>query len=142
MTRKLLNLTNDKKNILKSFSYEGDKVELINLKRSEIEKIWDPKKIFGRTDTEDLMDNLPALAEVASQCCDNTYTGSLVGICENGFKGLLNYHERFNYKCAEIISSHLNRKRLKSFVGINHAGIYILIEAPIRADLLIQAPTL
>lgn len=134
----ILNLMNNTKIIYKKFSHEGKLVDIINLRRKEIDEIWEVRNIFGRIDTEGLMDRLPSLSEIASQCCDDRYTGVLVGICDAGFRGICKYHESFSYKCAEIISSSCKRERIKAFVGIRQMDeIYILHEVPLSVKLLV-----
>lgn len=133
---KLLNLTSNNKIIYENFSYEGKLVTIVNSKREEINKIYKAPTIFGRIDTEQFMDNLPPLSEIAEACCDSSYHGILTGICDDGFDNISSYHESFGYKCSEIISNYCNRKRLKTFIGIRHINVYILVHAPIRVEIL------
>lgn len=132
---KILNLTSIIHN--GNFSHDGSFTEIVNIKRNNIEKIWEARNAWGHIDTERLMDQLPDLVEVASECCDGHYLGVLAGVFDGGFGGLCRYHESFGYKCAEIISAHSSRQRLRSFVGIKHSGIYILHQVPLSVKLLV-----
>lgn len=135
---KILNLTNTISVIHNNFSYNGKHVEVINIRRKEIENIWDARNLWGHTDTEQLMDNLPALSELAHKCCDSSYLGVLAGVFEGGFERIYKYHETFSYKCAEIIGSSCKRERIKAFVGIRQMDkIYILHKVPLSVKLLI-----
>ncbi len=133
---KLLNLTSDDKIICEKLSYKGQSVKLINLSRKEVNNIYRAPTIFGRIDTEQFMDNLPPLVDIASKHCDSSYLGVLTGICDTGFKNISSYHESFYYKCSEIISNRCNRRLLKSFIGIRHIDVYILVDAPLRVEIL------
>src|SRR5690625_4098696 len=123
---KILNLTSEV--LCLDFSYDGKQVEVMNIRRSEIEKIWEIRNIWDHIDTEELIVIIPKLSEVASRCCDISYLGVLVATCYSGFAGICRDHESFSYKCAEIIGSYCKRERLLSFVFIKHADIYILHE--------------